>query len=72
MKTKIKSCSDKATDFLYKEMPKVGFNYICLAVILILIEFVLKKDKNYYPQMFFKKCKYIKKEEKVINILPMS
>ena len=33
----------------YGEMPKVGSHYICLAVMLI--EFVLKKDENYYLQV---------------------
>ena len=28
------------------EMPKAGSNYICL--VIILIDFVLKKDENYY------------------------
>ena len=37
-------------------MPKVGSNYICLAVILI--DFVLIKDENYYyPQVFLKESK---------------
>ena len=43
LKTKIKFYSDKGTDFHNKEMPKVGSNYICLAVILIV--FILKKMK---------------------------
>ena len=33
-------------------MPIVGSNYICLAVLLI--DFVLKKDENYYPQVFLR------------------
>ena len=39
------------------EIPKVDSNYTCLAVILI--NFVLKKDENYYLQVFLKECKYI-------------
>ena len=46
-------------------MPEVGSNYTFLAVILIC--FVLKKDGNYYTQVFLKECKYIEKEEKVIR-----
>ena len=46
-------------------MPEVGSNYTFLAVILI--GFVLKKDGNYYTQVFLKECKYIEKEEKVIR-----
>ena len=37
-----------------------GFNLTCLAVITISSAF--KKDKNYYPQVFLKECKYIEKE----------
>lgn len=56
LKTKIKSYGDEAVDFSDKKMLKVGSNYICLAVILI--DFVLIKDENYYyPQVFLKESK---------------
>ena len=42
---------------------KVGFNHTCLAVIMI--NSVFKKDGNYYPQVFLKKCKY--NEKKVVR-----
>ena len=42
-------------------MLKVGSNYICLAVILI--DVILKKEENYYSQIFLKECKYIEKEK---------
>ena len=35
-------------------------NHTCLAVISL--ESALKKDENYYPQVFFKECKYIEKK----------
>ena len=60
MKTKIKSHGDEVTDFYDKEIPKVDSNYICLAVISF--DSALKKDENYYPQVFLKECKYIKKK----------
>ena len=41
LKTKIKSYGDKATDFQNKEMPKVGSNITCLAIITI--DSILKK-----------------------------
>ena len=41
-------------------MSKAGSNHACLAVITI--DSTLKKDKNYYPQVFLKECKYIEKE----------
>ena len=56
--------SEQATDFNDKEMAKKGSNYICLAVVLI--NFALKKDKNYYLKLFLK-CKYIDLEKKVIR-----
>ena len=42
---------------------KVDSNHTCLAVIRL--DFALKKDDNYYPQVFLKECKYI--EKKVIR-----
>ena len=50
MKTKIKSYGDKATDFHDKEIPTVGSNHTCLAVISL--DSALKKHENYYPQVF--------------------
>ena len=44
----------------YKEIPRVDANYTCLA--LISLDSALKKDENYYLQVFFKICKYIKKK----------
>ena len=41
-------------------MPKAGCNYTFLEVILI--DFVLKNDENYYPQVLVKKCKYNENE----------
>ena len=35
-------------------------NYTCLAVISL--DSTLKKDGNYYPQVFLKECKYIEKK----------
>ena len=63
MKTKIKSRGDKVTDFRDKEIPKLDSNNTCLAVISF--DFALKKDDNYYLQVFLKECKYI--EKKVIR-----
>ena len=35
-------------------------NHICLAVISL--DSALKKDENYYPQVFLKECNYINKK----------
>ena len=50
MKTKTKSCGDEDTYFIDGEMSKVGYNYIFLTAILI--DFVIYRDENYYPQVF--------------------
>ena len=60
LKAKIKSYSDEATDFHNNEYPKAGPNPTCLAVITI--DTALKKEENFYPQVFLKECKYIEKE----------
>ena len=63
LKTKMKSHGDEVTHFYDKEIPKVGSNHACLAVITL--DSALKKNDNYYPQVFLKECKYI--EKKVIR-----
>ena len=63
MKTKIKSHGDEVTDFYNKKIPKVDSNHTCLA--LFSLDSALKKDDNYYLQVFLKECKYI--EKKVIR-----
>ena len=50
LKTKMKSHGDEVTDFYDKKIPKVQFNHTCLAVIRV--DSALKKDRNYYPQVF--------------------
>ena len=63
MKTKIKSHRDEVTHFYDKKIPKVDSNHTCLAVIGL--DSALKKDENYYLEVYLKKCKYI--EKKVIR-----
>ena len=60
LKTKIKSHGDEVTDFYDKEIPKVNSNHTCLAVISL--DSALKNGESYYPQVFLKECKYIKKK----------
>ena len=60
LKTKIKFHGDEDTDFYDKENPKVNSYYAFLAVVIL--DSALKKDKNYYPQVFLKECKYIEKK----------
>ena len=60
MKTKIKFHGDEVTDFYDKKIPKVHCNHTCLAVISL--DSALKKDDNYYPQVFLKECKFVDKK----------
>ena len=53
----------KLQSFMTKKIPLVEINNTCLAVISL--DSVLKKDVNYYLQVFLKECKYI--EEKVFG-----
>ena len=59
MKTKIKFYGDEATNFHHKEISNVDSNVTCLAVISF--DSALNKDGKYYPQVFLKECKCIKK-----------
>ena len=52
LKTEIKSYGDKVTDFYDKKFFKVGSHHTCLAVISL--DSALKKDENYYLQVFLK------------------
>ena len=46
--------------FYDKKNPKLDSNHACLAVISL--DSALKKDGNYYVQVFLKECKYIEKK----------
>ena len=49
--------------FMIKKIPKVDSSHTCLAAISL--DAVLKKDDNYYRQVFLKECKCV--EKKVIR-----
>ena len=46
--------------FMIKKNAKVDSNHACLEVISL--DSALKKDENYYPQVFLNDCKYIEKK----------
>ena len=48
-------------DIHSKNVPEVGFNYTCLAVLLL--DSVLKNDEDYYP-LVLREWKYTEKEKK--------
>ena len=52
LKTKIKPHGDEITYFYNKEIPKLGSNHTFVEVISV--DSALKKDNNYYPQVFLK------------------
>ena len=61
LKTKIKHYESKVCKNLDDDrIPKEGFHFICLS--LILIDSVLKAGKSYYSQLFFEE--YIIKEKR--------
>ena len=59
-KIKIKSHGDQVTGFYNKEIPKVGSNNTCLAVISL--DSTLKKEDNCYWPLFLKECKYFRRK----------
>ena len=61
LKIKIKSYSDEAKNIHDQEMPKEGSNRAYLAVRSL--DSVLKKDENYYSQLFLKECKCKEKSD---------
>ena len=67
LKTKRKAYGNEAADFDSKEIPKMGSNQNCLAVIRL--DSALKKDKNYHSQVFLKEYKYIAKEKELLGLL---
>ena len=60
LKTKLKSHGNEVTDFYDKQIPNLGSNRTCLAVITL--DSALKKKMSYYLQVLSKECKYIEKK----------
>ena len=55
------------TDFQGKEVPKEDASYKCLS--LIVLDFVIRISKNYYPQTLLEECKYVIKKNKMENLI---
>ena len=63
IKTKTKIYADNMiTNFHNKKMPKEKLPSKCLSIIMI--DFVIKASKKYYPQTLFEECKYIQEKNK--------
>ena len=55
------------TDFQGKEVPKEDASYKCLS--LIVLDFVIRVSKNYYPQTLLEECKYVIRNSKMENLI---
>ena len=67
MITKISYYGDETADFHARKILEAGSNYIWWSIILI--DSILKKGENYYPQVSLKECKYIEKEKMLIKYI---
>ena len=59
-KKKKKSRGHEVKGLYNKKISNLDSDLTCLAVIKLVS--ALKKNDNYYPQVFLKECKYIEKE----------
>ena len=68
IKTKIKSYGHKInTNFQSKKIPKENASYKWLS--LIMLDFVIRANKKYYPQTLLEECKYEIKKTKMENLI---
>ena len=68
LKTKIKSFEGKVnTNFQGKKIPKENKSYKSLS--LIMLDFVIRVNKKYYPQTLLEECKYKIKKNEIENLV---
>ena len=66
--TKIKIYADNMIkNFHNKKMPKEKAPCKCLSIIML--DSVIKANKNYYPQTFLEECKYVQDKIKTENYI---
>ena len=66
--TKVKSYKGKInTNFYNNKIPKKGFQYVCLS--LMLIDWIYRKNKRYYSQAFLEEWKHTVKKEKTFEYI---
>ena len=66
IKTKIKIYAGSViTNFHNRKMPKEKAPCMCLSIMMI--DSVVKANKNYYPQTFLEECKYVQEKVKIEN-----
>ena len=68
LKTKMKIYADNMiTNFHNKRMSKEKAPCKCLSIIML--DFVIKANKKYYPQTLLEKCKYVQEKIKTENYI---
>ena len=68
IKTKIKMYRDRVnTKFQGKEVSKEDALYKCLS--LIVLDFVIRASKKYYPQTLLEECRYVIRKNKMENLI---
>ena len=68
IKTKAKAYAHSMiTNFHNKKMPKEKAPCKCL--VIIMLDFVIKANKKYYPQTFLEECKYVHEKIKTENYI---
>ena len=66
--TKIKTYEDKVNiNFQGKKVPKKDASYKYLS--LIMLDFVIRVNKKYYPQTFLEECKYVIRKNRITNLI---
>ena len=66
--TKIKMYGDRLnTNFQSKKVPKENASYKCLS--LIMLDSIIRANKNFYPQTLLEECKYIIRKNKMENLI---
>ena len=68
IKAKIKSYGDKVnTNFQGKKLPKENGSYKCFS--LVMLDFVIRVSKKYYPQTLLEECKYELRNTNIENLI---
>ena len=68
IKTKMKIyAGSMITNFNNKKIPKEKAPCQCLSVIIL--DSIIKANKNYYPQTLLEECKYVQEKIKIENLV---
>ena len=68
IKTKTKMYEGRMnTKFQGKKVPKENVSYKCLS--LIMLDSVIRVNKKYYPQTLLEECKYVRRKNKMSNLI---